>query len=98
MSNAQFAFGGDEAHGCKCPAAAVGYSPEEGDGSQRVATEFDRLIRSKLSWAGDTGVVGETTAKVAWREMIQKMEEAGKAEQVRLGLEIAEELGWEINE
>lgn len=98
MSNSQFAYGDDEAQGCKCPAAAAGYAPSSGDGSQRIASEFDRLIRSKMEYAGDIGVVGETTAETAWRETIRQFHEAGKVEQVRLGVKIAEELGWEVDE
>lgn len=94
-----FAFGADEVQGCKCPAATAGYSPKNGDESQRIASEFDWILRSNERFGvdGSEGVVDEETAKRAWKAAIGALRVKEDVKSIRVAQEIAEELGWEDN-
>jgi len=109
MSKRQFAYGRNTHDGVDCPARAAGYDTEHGQHMPQlgyVTSKFDDKIGYTPS---ATGVVDGEKAKQAWVEMIdyyrltRYQARSGKHtekwdEMVKLAIEIAEELEWDVPE
>lgn len=95
-SNRQFAWGVDRFDGCRCPAVEAGYNPSNVDESTSMAETFDRMVSS--SNFDSVALVPEDVAEKCWRRAISYLEEQDDDGGAAVGREIAEELGWEVND
>ena len=95
-----FAYGCNEYNHIKCPASAIGKTPEPGTTEEHMAAEYDSVVQDNV--VSNEGTIYEPIAKEFWLEAIEELRRAGSLNDrpsydeiaADFGEEVAEELGW----